>query len=86
MSKKVYFVRIPIAGIVSNYVAADSEKEAIEKALADSKIFGQIETENNWELDELNTYKHLFQGNIDYTNLSEASAEESDELDPEDLE
>lgn len=86
MSKKVYFVRIPIAGIVSNYVAADSEKEAIEKALADSKIFGQIETENNWELDELNTYKHLFQGNIDYTNLAEASAEESDELDPEDLE
>jgi hypothetical protein len=84
--KKVYFVRIPIAGIVSNYVAADSEKEAIEKALADSHVFGQIDTKNNWELDELNTYRYLFHGNIDYTNLSEASAEESDELDPEDLE
>ena len=67
-------------------VAADNEKEAIEKALADSHVFGRIDTENNWELDELDTYKYLFHGNIEYTNLSEASAEESDELDPEDLE
>ncbi len=85
MPKKVYFVRLPIAGIVSNYFLAEDEKDAIRQAL-ESEVFGRIDTENNWELDELHTYKHLFQGNIDYTNLAEASAEESDELDPEDLE
>ena len=85
MPKKVYFVRLPIAGIVSNYFLAEDEKDAIRQAL-ESEVFGRIDTKNNWELDELHTYKHLFQGNIDYTNLAEASAEESDELDPEDLE
>ena len=85
MPKKVYFVRLPITGIVSNYFLAEDEKDAIRQAL-ESEVFGRIDTENNWELDELHTYKHLFQGNIDYTNLAEASAEESDELDPEDLE
>ena len=85
MPKKVYFVRLPIAGIVSNYFLAEDEKDATRQAL-ESEVFGRIDTENNWELDELHTYKHLFQGNIDYTNLAEASAEESDELDPEDLE
>jgi len=85
MPKKVYFVRLPIAGIVSNYFLAEDEKDAIRQAL-ESEVFGRIDTENNWELDELHTYKHLFQGNIDYTNLAEASAEESDELNPEDFE
>lgn len=85
MPKKVYFVRLPIAGIVSNYFLAEDEKDAIRQAL-ESEVFGRIDTENNWELDELHTYKHLFQGNIDYTNLAEASAKESDELNPEDLE
>lgn len=85
MPKKVYFVRLPIAGIVSNYFLAEDEKDAIRQAL-ESEVFGRIDTENNWELDELNVHQYLFQGNIDYTSLSKASAKESDELDPEDFE
>lgn len=85
MPKKVYFVRLPIAGIVSNYFLAEDEKDAIRQAL-ESEVFGRIDTENNWELDELNVHQYLFQGNIDYTSLSKASAKESDELNPEDFE
>ena len=85
MPKKVYFVRLPIAGIVSNYFLAEDEKDAIRQAL-ESEVFGRIDTENNWELDELNVHQYLFQGNIDYTSLSKASAKESDELKPEDFE
>jgi len=86
MPEKVYYVKVPIVGIVSKYFKANSEKEAIQKALEDFPVFGTIDTENYWDLEELNVQEKLFAGNVDYTNLSEAVAEESEEFDPEDLE
>lgn len=86
MVEKVYFVQVPMAGIVSKYFKANSEKEAIKKALEDTEIFEDLRTKNGWELEEWDLYRHLFEGNIDYSNLSSAVATESDEYDPEDLE
>lgn len=86
MPEKVYYVKMPITGIVSKYFKAESEKEAIQKAMDDFPVFSRVDTTNNWDLEELNVYEKLFAGNVDYTNLSEAVAEESDEFDPEDLE
>jgi hypothetical protein len=86
MVEKVYFVQVPMAGIVSKYFKANSEKEAIKKALEDTEIFEDLRTKNGWELEKWDLYRHLFKGNIDYSNLSSAVATESDEYDPEDLE
>ena len=86
MPEKVYYVKVPIVGIVSKYFKADSEEEAIQKAVEDFPVFGTVDTQNDWELEELNVQEKIFAGNVDYTNLSEAVAEESDELNPEDFE
>ena len=69
-----YLVIIPIAGTVSKYVEAASEKEAIKKAM-DCDFPLKIESEDGWELDEIDMYEHIFQGNISYIETSEAVAE-----------
>lgn len=86
MSKdKVFFVELPIAGKISTYVKASSKKEAIQKAMNNPGGFETIKMSGLWELDEWDVYEHLFQGNITYVDHVDATAEESDEFDPEDL-
>lgn len=84
---KIFFVRLPIAGVISRHIEASDEKEAIEKALADEDKFGPIKMVNGWELDELEVYRHLFEGNVSWVNASDASAEDAtDEMDLEEYE
>lgn len=83
--KKVFFVEVPFAGTLSTYVVAESEEDAIQKALDDGVRFESIKMSGLWELDEWDVYEHLFQGNVTYVDHVDATAEESDEFDPEDL-
>lgn len=85
MPDKVFFVELPIAGKITTYVKASSEKEAIQKAMDDPDKFGPIKMLGKWELNELEVYEHLIEGNITYVYDTDATAEESDEFDPEDL-
>ena len=84
--KKVFFVEVPFAGTLSTYVTAESEEEAIQKALDDGVRFESIRMSGLWELDEWDVYEHLFEGNVSYVDRIDAHAEESNEFDPEDLE
>ena len=83
--KKVFFVEVPFAGTLSTYVVAESEEDAIQKALDDGVRFESIKMSGLWELDEWDVYEHLFEGNISHADRIDAVAEESDEFDPEDL-
>ena len=78
---EVFLVRLPIAGAISRYIKASDEKEAIEKALADEDKFGPIKMVGGWELDELEVYRHLVEGNVSHVYTTDASAEDaSDEM------
>lgn len=83
--KKVFFVEVPFAGTLSTYVVAESEEDAIQKALDDDVRFESIKMSGLWELDEWDVYEHLFEGNISHVDRIDAVAEESDEFDPKDL-
>ena len=61
-------VTLPVAGSVVLFVKADSEKDAIEKAL-----------EMQWEpedLQELESHEHICEGNVMMVWTPDASAEE----------
>ena len=61
-------VTLPISGVIYTTVKADSEKEAIDKALEGEYTYEDIET---WE-----THKHIVQGNVCYAVQWSAEAEE----------
>ena len=67
MSKN-YDVALPITGVIVVTVEADSEEDAIEKALGSD----QLETENieSWEAHEI-----ICQGNVLYAEQNEAEAQ-----------
>ena len=65
---KDYFVRLPMAGIASVQVEADSEEEAIEKAML-SEI-----TIDNFE--EWDVFGSICTGNVCHAPLFDAYAEE----------
>ena len=75
---KEYFVRMPFAGVISALVEAESEEDAIEKALkSDVKIdLEEGDTNNGVEVEEWDLYKRTVEGNVCYTPLWEAEAEE----------
>lgn len=60
-----YGVTIPITGIAYAEVEAESEKEAIEKAL-----------QEDLEILEWESHKQVCQGNVFHGHTNEASAEE----------
>jgi hypothetical protein len=65
---KKYGVEIPIAGYVYIEVEAENKEEAIEIAL---------ETEwSNDDIEELDTYNKLVEGNVCYTYHTRATARE----------
>lgn len=63
-----YGVSLPITGSVYVEVEANSEEEAIEKALESEVTSDDIE---GWE-----THQQIVQGNVFYGQLNEAHAEE----------
>lgn len=66
---KTYYVDLPVSGRVAVEVEADSEEEAIDKAL------------NSYSIDNLEEWsaeRHLVQGNIFYGVLAEARAQLAD--------
>ena len=70
-----YIVTIPICGYISKIIEAESEKDAIDAGL-DENPFGDLKFADGWELENIETYRHIFQGNISYIEFSEATAEE----------
>lgn len=72
---KEYIVTIPIVGYVTKIIEAESEKDAINAGLKESP-FGKMETANGWELQNIDTYRYVFQGNVSHIEVSEATAEE----------
>lgn len=74
-----YLVTVPIAGYIVKMIEAKSEKEAIDKVMKEESPFGQMEMKNGWELENIDTYRHIFQGNISHIEVSEATAELEEE-------
>lgn len=69
MAKKVYYVEVPFTGKVGLYIAAESEKDAIDKAFDVADINGKnqsVETE---------FHRHVTQGNMCSAILNNAWAE-----------
>ena len=75
---KTYIVRVPIAGVVSYEVEADNEEAAIDKALsADFSVYIKGDDDSpSPELEEFDVYRKTLNGNVNYTPLWEAEAEE----------
>ncbi len=69
---KEYNVRLPIAGILSVIVEAESEEEAIKEALG---VDWQADVKGkNVELEEIEAYSKLFEGNVTHVWHYEAEA------------
>jgi hypothetical protein len=75
-----YFVRMPIVGIASAEVEADSEQEAIEK-MSGLNWNVKVESEDGIEIDELDLLDRVSRGNVLYAPLNEACAEEMEDDD-----
>ena len=77
---KEFLVTIPIAGAITIILKAKSEKDALEQAVRrlaeEDKLFKNIEMGGEWELESLETYRALFEGNVSHVSTSEAHAEE----------
>ena len=74
-----YNVTLPIAGTVHMEIEADSEEEAIEKAIDTEWGIGDISSpEAPIELVELDLYDKLVEGNCVNVTTHEAEAEEID--------
>ena len=91
MSKRKYFVQVPIAGVVSAEVFAEDEASAIGRIL-DSQLsvsaeweYGDIDEEKDeWvELESLEMMESTGEGNMNYLQLSRAYAEEQEEISDE---
>jgi hypothetical protein len=74
-----YLVTVPIAGYIVKMIEAQSEKEAIDKAIKEESPFGEIKMQNGWGLENIDVYRHIFQGNISHIDVSEATAELEEE-------
>jgi len=74
-----YLVTIPIAGFIVKMIEAASEKEAIDNAMKEPSPFGKMDFLNGWELENIDTYRHIFEGNISHIDVSEATAELEEE-------
>ena len=75
---KTFLVRMPIAGVMTFEVEAESGEDAINKAqLTDVRIdLVEGETDNSPEMEEWDLYKKTVSGNVNYTPLWEAEYEE----------
>ena len=69
---------MPFAGVINAVVEAESEEDAIEKVLqSDVNIdLKEGDTNNGVEVEEWELYKRTVEGNVCYTPLWEAEAEE----------
>lgn len=65
---KKYAVKVPIAGYVYKEVEANSEEEAMDIALNDGWCYD--------ELDEMEMYDKINEGNVGYLRYDEIEAEE----------
>lgn len=73
---KLYDVRLPICGELSVQVEANSEEDAIEKALGSDLSFDMIET---WEAHRMIVEGNIFHGSLREAKASLAAGEEPDE-------
>ncbi len=64
-----YAVTIPVAGYMVVEVEASSKEEAINEAMLRNDAIGDY-------LEELDTYRHLTQGNVLYAPFNSAYAQE----------
>lgn len=69
-----YTVRVPVAGYLEAYVTADSEEDAIEKAL--NMTDSDPDTEFFYE-----TMKHITQGNVFYGECNDIEVTLEDDED-----
>lgn len=76
MSKKDYWVRLPVAGIIGVQVEARSEKDAINLALSMDWSVDLESPDHDMEMEELDVYEKTVNGNVNYTPLWAAEAEE----------
>lgn len=72
---KNYYVRVPLAGVIGFSVEAESEKEAIEKAMS-TDIAVDLTGENGAEIEEWDLYNKIVEGNVVYAPLWRVEAEE----------
>lgn len=78
---KRYMVEIPIAGIVSVEVDADSEESAIDRAL---QIPFSVEIDSRGaglELDEIDVYREICTGNVLHVPLNRAEISSEEDID-----
>lgn len=66
---KDFYVQLPMAGIISFDVEAETEEEAIEKALCSDKL--KIENIDEWDV-----FEHICEGNVCYAPLLDVIAYE----------
>ena len=66
---KMYYVQLPVVGIIGFEIEAESEEDAIEKALNSDQI-----TSDNFE--EWDVVESVCKGNVCYAPLFDAEAEE----------
>jgi len=74
-----YSVRIPLLASVTVSIEAESEKEAIEKAIGEyCDIHLKVESKVGYELEEWNVFDKITEGNFYYGHINEADAEPND--------
>ena len=74
---KNYRVTLPIAGSINCYVEAVDDSAALEKAL-NMECFKNIETAPGVELNDINSFDQILEGNCVYVDVYEAEVEEQE--------
>jgi len=77
-----YRVTIPIAGAISTEVEADNKREAIEEALdkacSDDGWLDRLTLKPGWDIEELETYEAISEGNVIHVTYSKTEALEEE--------
>lgn len=73
---KKYSVRIPLLAEVYVEVIAESEKEAIEKAINDSDLLIDGQSDKGYSIEEWELLDKVAYGNVYCGSIREADAEE----------
>ena len=80
--KKEYYVSLPVNAKVHVTVEANSEEEAIEKALSEVSFTleckNEKDSEKHYEIEEWDVYDKMMEGNFWYGVIYKAEAEQSD--------
>jgi len=71
---KEYSVELPVLMKVTTMVEAETEEEAIRKAIEEIDLIVKSDS-NNYEVQEIEAYEKIVQGNFFLGSISEANAE-----------